>query len=256
MKKYDSYIICATPRSGSTLLCDLMTETGISGRPNSFFLSETISYWADTLHVPSKQWAAREAFDLNYLSAVKAYGANNTPLFGLRLMWESVNDLSTRLDAFYPNLQKDRDRFCAAFGRPLYIYLTREDKVSQAISRYRAEKSGLWHKYADGSERQRVKSGSEPTYDGHAIAKILTTLEQHNSAWIAWFQHQGIDPLPVSYETLSENPQSVVASVLSALDLDTAVSKTIKPKSAKMRNALSEAWAERFRREQLGVEAI
>ncbi|HMF66717.1 MAG TPA: Stf0 family sulfotransferase, partial [Phyllobacterium sp.] len=36
-----SYVICGTPRSGSTLLCDLLESTGIAGRPASYFRSES-----------------------------------------------------------------------------------------------------------------------------------------------------------------------------------------------------------------------
>ncbi|MBA2345033.1 MAG: hypothetical protein H0V83_08120, partial [Rubrobacter sp.] len=32
-----SYLICATPRSGSTLLCEALGNTGISGRPAEHF---------------------------------------------------------------------------------------------------------------------------------------------------------------------------------------------------------------------------
>src|SRR4028119_1183918 len=32
-----SYLICATPRSGSTLLCDALGRTGIAGRPAEHF---------------------------------------------------------------------------------------------------------------------------------------------------------------------------------------------------------------------------
>src|ERR1051325_9044196 len=32
-----SYLVCATPRSGSTLLCHLLDETGIAGHPEEYF---------------------------------------------------------------------------------------------------------------------------------------------------------------------------------------------------------------------------
>src|SRR5919202_4203540 len=32
-----SYLVCATPRSGSTLLCDVLTSTGVAGRPQEFW---------------------------------------------------------------------------------------------------------------------------------------------------------------------------------------------------------------------------
>jgi len=32
-----SYLICPTPRSGSTLLCEPLEGTGIAGRPDEYF---------------------------------------------------------------------------------------------------------------------------------------------------------------------------------------------------------------------------
>ena len=32
-----SYLVCATPRSGSTLLCEALAVTGVAGRPYEFF---------------------------------------------------------------------------------------------------------------------------------------------------------------------------------------------------------------------------
>src|SRR5690349_19289466 len=32
-----SYLVCATPRSGSTLLCRALSQTGVAGRPEEYF---------------------------------------------------------------------------------------------------------------------------------------------------------------------------------------------------------------------------
>src|SRR5829696_3930062 len=32
-----SYLVCATERSGSTLLCELLAGTGVAGRPEEYF---------------------------------------------------------------------------------------------------------------------------------------------------------------------------------------------------------------------------
>ena len=250
MTKFDSYIICATPRSGSTLLCDLLTETRIAGRPDSFFCYESFGWWAGYLNVPNGGWDAQENFDSKYLSAIKEWGSHGTPIFGMRLMWESVNDLSRRLDHFFPNLLKDSARFEAAFGNIRYLHLSREDKVAQAISRYRAEHSGLWHKYSDGSERERLRAGQEPDFDAHALGGIVATLNEHDSLWTEWFKNQEINPIQIRYEDLASNPQLVLSSTLSALGLDSSIAESIEPISAKMADSKSQAWSKRFRREQ------
>lgn len=34
---FDTYVICATPRTGSTLLCGLLESSGVAGHPASYF---------------------------------------------------------------------------------------------------------------------------------------------------------------------------------------------------------------------------
>jgi LPS sulfotransferase NodH len=35
--RIDSYLICATPRTGSSLLCGLLDSAGVAGHPESWF---------------------------------------------------------------------------------------------------------------------------------------------------------------------------------------------------------------------------
>src|ERR1700749_1121749 len=34
---FQAYLVCATPRSGSTLLCEMLRDTGLAGRPLEHF---------------------------------------------------------------------------------------------------------------------------------------------------------------------------------------------------------------------------
>ncbi|MAN61992.1 MAG: hypothetical protein CMI60_08585 [Parvibaculum sp.] len=51
MSQYQSIILCANPRSGSTMLCDLMAATGVLGKPQSFYRPESITLWTQQLSV-------------------------------------------------------------------------------------------------------------------------------------------------------------------------------------------------------------
>jgi len=44
MSPHISYLICATHRTGSTLLCEALTNTGLAGHPDEFF-------WTDNEYV-------------------------------------------------------------------------------------------------------------------------------------------------------------------------------------------------------------
>ena len=243
---FKSYIICATPRSGSTLLCDLLSDTNIAGRPDSFFHRESFEWWADYLGVECSDWSLPHDFDRKYLKAIEKYGRAATPVFGMRLMWKSLNDLSNQLDCFYPGLQNDLARFQKAFGVSRFIHLTRDDKIAQAISHFRAEQSGLWHRAADGSERERLKPGSKPEYDFKGLKVWVDYSQQHDEAWNNWFEQQNIDPLVISYEMLSANPQAVVGELLGYLGLDITVAANVNPRTSILANDESREWKQRY----------
>ncbi len=240
-----SYIICATPRSGSTLLCDLLTDTGVAGRPDSFFNFEVFD-WAGYFNLSAANWNKKDEFDRSYLSAVHQYGTNGTSVFGMRLMWENLDSLCKRLNAIYPNLPSDSARFQSAFGTSLYLHLTREDKIAQAVSLLKAEQSGLWHVNADGTERERLKSAETPVYDSSELSKYIAELKQHDEAWMRWFDEQDIQPLHISYEALSVEPQVVIATILSSLGLDPTIAAAVEPRTAKLANSDSREWITRF----------
>ena len=132
----------------------------------------------------------------------------------------------------------------------MYIHLSREDKVAQAVSRLKAEQSGLWHVDTDGSERERVKLGHAPVYDPRFLSEHVTELERHDAAWERWFAQEGIEPMCISYEVLSRESQSTLATVLSTLGLAPSIAVTVKPGTMKLADSESREWAARFRQER------
>lgn len=185
---FSSYIICATPRSGSTLLCDLLASTGVAGKPHSYYRDEDASDWAESWGVPQPHQMDSPAFERAYLSAMIREGTDDTGTFGLRLMWSSVADASRRLDAIEGGHADVAARFAKVFGPTLYIHLSRQDKLAQAISLIRAEQSGLWHRAADGTER-RERLPRTPIYDAGRIADVLNELQSDDAAWTEFFRH-------------------------------------------------------------------
>jgi trehalose 2-sulfotransferase len=246
----DALIICATPRSGSTLLCDLLAGSGVAGRPNSFYRRESIPHFADAFGVARTDGIDGRAFDRAYFDALLRAGRGGTGVFAMRLMWPSVAEASVRLDRLFPGLPGDAARFERAFGRPLYLFLERGDKVAQAVSRLKAEQSGLWHRHADGSERERSVAQRAPQYDRERLGHFLAETLDHEASWRQWFAAEGIAPMPLRYESLSADPRGVLAEVLAALGQDPSRASRVPLKTSKMADAESVAWALRYREEQ------
>lgn len=187
-------------------------------------------------------------FDRAYLDAALRVGTAGTGMFGMRLMRNGVVDLCTRLDGLFPNLESDVARFDAAFNNPVYLHLTRRNRIAQAVSRYRAERGGLWHLNADGSERERT--GAAPVgYDRDAIARFVAEAEGDDEAWDAWFERNRITPLRLTYEALADQPAVVLSVILATIGCDPAVANRVVPRTKKLADETSAAWVARFKSE-------
>lgn len=243
----DGYIICSTPRTGSTLLCSLLASTKRTGDPDSFFGGRFIAWWAGQWGLPDRESMGEKAFAAAYLEAAIRVGTAGTGMFGLRLMRESVDDLNTILNQVLPPLASDRERFEKAFGRLLYIHLSRGDKLAQAISLVKAEQTGLWHVAPDGTEIERIGPPGEPEYDFARIRREVEMLEGYDAAWHAWFEAQGIEPLRVDYDGLSADPAATLVRICEALSIPAPDAGSVKPSVARLSDATSADWARRYR---------
>ncbi|WP_095201225.1 Stf0 family sulfotransferase [Mesorhizobium carmichaelinearum] len=250
---FDAYIICGTPRTGSTLLCKLLASTGTSGDPHSFYRRQDLSEWAQEWKLPARETTGELEFEIAYLNAAITAGKGGTGIFGLRLMRENLDELSAILDQIFPGLASVTARFEKAFGRVLYIYLSRENKLAQAVSLIKAEQTGLWHIAPDGSEIERVAPPQEPHYDFERIKRGLAELEAYDAAWNIWFAAQGITPLRIGYERLSADPAAALQGICEALGVQSPNADDIRPGVAKLADETSRDWMHRYRLDAAGL---
>lgn len=252
MSPAPAYILCTTPRSGSTLLCRMLAASGIAGAPDSHFHSPSLDRWLEVYGLAAIRFPDRRAAIRAAIAAGKARGMGASGCFGLRLQRGSFAYLMDQLDILHPGLASDRSRIEAAFGPVTFLHLSRADKLAQAVSRLRAEQSGLWHAHADGTEMERTRPAAPPRYDRAAIAAHLAELSALDGAWTDWFAAEGIAPKILSYEALAADPRGVLAQTLSALGHDPARAAAVSVPTARLADAESAAWIARFRAETAG----
>ncbi|TNB47444.1 sulfotransferase [Martelella lutilitoris] len=245
--RYKSYMICTSPRSGSTLLCRLLAATGVAGHPDSHFHRPSLEAWQKSFGL-SQGRNEPESLQAVFASAIHK-GRGETGIFGLRMQRPSFAFFLEKLGVLYPGMDSDRARIEQAFGRTLFIHLTREDKVAQAVSYVKARQSGLWHVAPDGSDIERTAPFRKPDYDSTAIGEWYTSMLTFDRDWTAWFERQGVKPLTLTYDALSQAPQATLASVLTELGRDPALADTLQTPTQKMADAHSDAWVRRFRAE-------
>lgn len=241
-----SYILCATPRSGSTLLCDLLAATEVAGVPDSYFMRDVDPVWVWAWGLPERGDLSDAAYGAAYLAAVIRAGTAETGVFGLRLMRENLDGLLRVIDAVYPGLASDVARLRAAFGEVLFVHLSRADKLAQAVSLIKAEQSGLWHIAPDGEELERLSPPAEPQYDFGRIGAMVAELQGYDDAWQHWFAVEGIAPLQIGYDSLAADPVAEVARICADLGVAVPVAGRLRPGVGKLADATNAAWVRQF----------
>ncbi|MBL4807384.1 MAG: sulfotransferase [Rhodobacteraceae bacterium] len=249
MKLFNSYVICTSPRSGSTLLCMLLREAGNAGFPESHFHAPSLEKWLGYYGFQNDAFSTRQDALKGVFKSAFERGKGASDIFGLRLQRHSFDFFIEQLSVLYPSFPDDKSRMGAAFGNTLFVHLTRENKLDQAISYVKAEQTGLWHMAPDGTELERLSEPKEPVYDTVAIAAQLTLSEQMDTEWVKWFVAEKIKPLRITYEELSAAPYATLGHVLEALGLDCEARDKVTPPVAKLADATNQEWAERFRLE-------
>jgi len=105
--------------------------------------------------------------------------------------------------------------FPAHLGDWKFVFLRREDTLSQAISRIIANETLAWQ-----SGREPTKSLTDADFDAGKIARMVQLCTRDNQAWNEYFDLFGLDPLRITYEDLSADADGVASRVAAYLELD------------------------------------
>ena len=257
-----SYLVCATPRSGSTLLCETLKETGVAGNPEEFFEAvpetgeprrpldylvglddpEALALVADAPpHPPPRYSDLRSIGDYEeHLARVREMGTTPNGVFGAKIMWAHLEDLARRLGTDDKHALVDR-----LFDCPRLILVRREDTIRQAVSLWRAMQTQSW--------RAENETGSgEPHYSFSALHHLVEQLEAHDAAWERFLAGASQPVLALTYEEVAADPAAAVRRTLEHVGGDAAQLGAL-PRMRRQADERSDAWAERYARDALAV---
>ena len=237
---FDSYLICATPRSGSTLLCGLLESSGVAGHPASYFNRAGLQDYADDWRLARPPDGR---IDEAYVQAALAAGRTPNGVFGGRIMAETlpelVSDLTTAVGG--PPVT-DVELLGAQLGRLRFVHLRRRDVVAQAVSWAKALQTHFWHP----GEAVRP-GGRDPHYDEELIGRLVATIERFETDWSRWFGAQGVMPCEVAYEELAADPRRTAHRVLSYLGLHLPPDRHLVIGHRRQADQVNADWASRFK---------
>lgn len=259
------YIVAATPRSGSTLLCELLKGSGVAGRPNEDFQalrstsrSRQPRQYFDGIDAPFVEQLAPtdpgtpETAEEFAAALIASKAASTTPngVYGTKVMWGYFDDLAKRL-ATLPGLEGASlaEALSTTFPALRFVQIQRADKIGQAISLWTAVQTLTWRDEGDATHRG-PGADSEPFYDFAAIDHLVKLQTEHEDAWTAWLDANQFPALRVRYEDLAEAPQEHVRGVIEWLGVPGGDEAHVPaPKMRKQSNGRSAEWAARYREE-------
>lgn len=212
------YLVCSSPRCGSTYFCQLLASTGALGNPREYL--NVAGRWGQLDR-------ERPTNLLVLLDRVLKAGATPNGIYAVKAHADHFAAIGAVVDPLriLPGLK--------------FVRLRRRDLLSQAISWARAEQTRQFR----STDRETL----EPIYDAMGIRRSIAQLIEQDATWERLFATVGCAPLEIEYEVLMRFPQRQVDRVAQLMSVAEAV--PVDPQRVKVtiqRDALNAEWRSRF----------
>jgi LPS sulfotransferase NodH len=267
-----SYLVCATQRSGSTLLCELLKGTEVAGVPDEYFEALRAT---GRPRQPRQYFEAPEVADIaerlgaldpgrpdrpgefeGWFDYALRRGTTNNGVFGSKMMWNYIDDFRTRMAELTGLDHHTLDQALReVFPNLRVIFVRRRDTVAQAVSLWRAIQTQQWrNEFEAGTE-----SGNDPgeaQYDYRALRYLLDELHRWDARWEDWFHATGREPIRVIYEEFIDARAATVGRVLDSLGIDPPEPDHHKGPMTRQADDRSRDWVERFQHDDESLRSI
>jgi LPS sulfotransferase NodH len=238
-----SYFISSTPRTGSGLLAEALESTQLAGTPREYFDPIFEKHWLKTLSISA---------DTEYFEKILSAGTTHNGVFGAKVHWHQFEHLTTKLRLIHGSGETDLELLRRTFPDLRYVFLTRRDKVRQAVSYYRAIQTGVWwliRPSANGNqEAPPPVPVPAPPFDFERIDHWVTRLTFFEAEWRRHFERLRVEPFEMVYEDFVGTYESTVLAIHRYLGLPISEGlKVAPPRLQKMADEVSEEWVHRYR---------
>lgn len=216
MEPTKSYRIWMTQRSGSTLLCKGLESTGIAGKPGEFL----------TLHGEKN---FQEKYSINSYEAMRKkmwnLGTTSNGVFGVKYSHDTAG-IEQILTDFYPLQNKVRPKnpkleilLADLLPNCKHLYLTRRNKIRQAVSWWKAIKDNVWH-IEKGKAHRNELAFYESNYDLPALTHLFKELVLREARIQDYFVAHNIQVMSIIYEDFIVDFEGTIRRIIDYLEIE------------------------------------
>lgn len=242
MKPKISYTIWFSQRNGSTLLCEGLKSTGIAGKPGELLQlpdnTTLLEFYQANNYTALQQKLWQEGMSENGVLGLKA----NAPRKEKDPIVEQLAQLPSNTSATPYAVWEN------AFPNGKHIFLTRRNKVRQAVSWWKAIVTQQWH-LKKGEKRKPMSSEIQKQYNFEALKHLLVEISLRESKIQAFLEGGNIIPLTIVYEDFIREYPKTIRSVIDFLGITQKDYSIKEPFYEQLSDELSEEWVESFRQE-------
>lgn len=228
-------MLCATPRTGSYLLCEGLQHTGMAGVPNEYLSVGFEKYWRP-------RWGVK-TYD-EYLARVTKTGSTPNGVFGVKVhpvQFAYFGRQASGKSTTSPT--ERRELFERSFPGARYVWMRRRDKLLQGISYARALQSRVWWNAEKPPSPYDPPRPDAVRFDRALLERCVTQMHVEEHVWSDYFEANGIEPLQVDYEDLVQDPLAAVRDVVAHLDLKLPDDFSLPPtKFKRQADSTTETW--------------
>jgi LPS sulfotransferase NodH len=214
------------------LLCSILQNTGLAGRPGEYFFCKRDETWEERWNSPSR---------VAYVERIFQRYTSPNGVFGFVAMWSYFDRAMQMLQEIPGNEHLNGSQLLAAvFNQPKYIWMRRRDRVQQAVSWAIASQTNLWSQKMGETPQPRAV----PQFDFNLIDERYNGIVADELSWENYFRENHLDPLILFYEDVIASNRDAATRVLEFLGVPFPSGLEIAtPTVQKQATSISEQWA-------------
>jgi LPS sulfotransferase NodH len=175
------YLLCSSPRVGSTLVGQMLRDTEQAGDPLEYLNPRKF-------RALLRRNPAITTLDAA-LGFLEQHRTSDNGVFGLQSHWSYFNEFfagdRTLMDAFFQRFDK-------------VVFMRRRDHIAQGISLYRAARTRLWSSIDE--DMGQVRSQDFEEFDPAVITNYVGRVMAQDQGWSDYLDASGRPYLTVYYE--------------------------------------------------------